>query len=187
MPGRPTSGQGGLDSFDDLRCVRLHGRREAGDDLAVAVHEELLEVPLHQAWQDAVLELGELRVERVLVLAPDVGLGCQRERHAEVALAEFDDLGVGPGLLSRELVARDAEDLEALIAELVVQRLEPGVLGRETALERHVYHQHHLPLEAAKVGLGAVDESQGNGVQSGHGRVLADVGGPKQGSGTGPQ
>src|SRR6478752_5055105 len=156
-PGPVESVQCGLNSLDDLRRVRLNGGRKAGDDLAVAVHEELLEVPLHQAGQDSRLEFRELGVERVLVLTPDVGLDRQREGHPEIALAKLGNLGVAAGLLPGELVARDAEDLEALAAELVVQRLETSVLGRETALGRHVDPQNHFAPESAKISLGPVD------------------------------
>lgn len=128
------SGERILNGGQDLRCVRLHGRREAGHHNAVAVYQELLEVPLDEAGQRAVLEPGELGVERVLVLAADIGLGGQRERHAEVALAELGDLVVAARFLPGELVAGDTKDLKALVAELSVEQFKAGVLRREAAL-----------------------------------------------------
>src|SRR5262249_7725698 len=58
-------------------------------------------------------------------------------------------------LLATELVAREAEDREALPRQLVVQLLEPGVLRREAALAGDIHHQRHRAAIVAQIGGGA--------------------------------
>src|SRR6476661_9669995 len=145
------SGERQADRFDDLRRVGLDGGGEAGDNLAVAVYQELLKIPFHEPRQQSLLEAGQPGVQRMLVPAPHIRLGGERKSHAEVALAELGDFGVGSGLLPGELVAGDAEYREAFLAELVVERLQPGVLRRKAALGGHVYDQYDLAPESAKV------------------------------------
>ena len=70
-----------------------------------------------------------------------------READAVVDLAEALDLVVGAGLLGAELVAGEADDLEVvrvLPLDVLVQLLEPAVLGREAALGRGVDDEHDL-------------------------------------------
>src|SRR6476620_128571 len=169
------SGERLADSLDDLRRVRLDGGGEAVDDLAVAVYQELLKIPLHEPRQQSLLKAGQPGVQRMLVPATDIRLGGERKSHAEVALAELGDFGVGSGLLPGELVAGDAEDREAFLAELVVERLQPGVLRRKAALGGHVYDQYDLAPESAKVRFGAVVEGQRDGMQGCHGWVSSRV------------
>ena len=67
--------QRGLNGLDDLGCIGLGTRAEAGDHLAVGADEELLEVPLHVAGlARGVGGLGERGIQRVAVIAVDVGL-----------------------------------------------------------------------------------------------------------------
>ena len=71
----------------------LDHRREAGDDLAVAADEELLEVPADVAG--VALGVGgrrELLVQRVAVVAVHLDLLGERERHVVVGAAERLDL-----------------------------------------------------------------------------------------------
>lgn len=72
-----------------------------------------------------------------------------READAVVDLAEVLDLVVGAGLLGAELVAGEADNLElvrVLLLDLVVQGLEPAVLGGEAALGGGVDDEHDLAL-----------------------------------------
>ncbi len=81
----------------------------------------------------------------------DLGLGGQRKRYTEVAFADFGDLGVGGRFLPGKLVAGHSKDSEALLSEVVVQHLKPGVVRGKTTLGGDVHHQHHLALEAAEI------------------------------------
>lgn len=147
----------------DLGVDRLGGRRRrpAVDDLALAVDQELLKVPLYThpvvspsssplapstphrkqthldagEAEDAGLLALEPLVDLVRGVAVDVGLGHEGEGDAVVELAELRDLLVVLGLLPAELVAREAEDDEALLLVLVVQRLQALVLRREPAVQ----------------------------------------------------
>ena len=114
--------------------------------------------------------------ERVRVVAVDVDLGEQRERDAEVALAEALDLGLVPGLLVAELVAREAEHGEALVGVLVLQLLQALVLRREAALRGGVDDEHHLPVVRREVDLGAVDAGGREVGEVRHGRSLPESG-----------
>jgi hypothetical protein len=63
------------------------------------------------------------------------------------------------GLLMAELVARKAEDLERLIGETAVQRLQPGVLAGEAAFGRRVDDQQGLtakPVEGDRLAVEAL-------------------------------
>ena len=93
----------------------------ARDDLAVAPDEELGEVPLDPAAEQALLLALEPAEERVGVVAVDVDLGEHRERHAVVDLAELADLVLGARLLRAELVAREAEHDQALVVQVLVE------------------------------------------------------------------
>src|SRR6478752_2812160 len=161
--------QRGPDSFDDLGGIRRHRGDKTCSDGPVASDQKLLKVPLHLLRESSGPEFCQLSIERVLIPAMDIGLGGQRKRHTEVAFAEFGDFGVDGWFLPGKLVTRNSKDSEALLPELVVQRLHPGVLRGETTPGGDVYHQHHLALEAAEISGRSVDEGQGNGVQSGHG------------------
>ena len=93
------------------------------------------------------------------VTAIDVDLGEQRELHPEVALAERADLLICARLLVRELITREPEHHETLVAELLVQLLQPRVLRGETAFARGVHHQDDLPRVVGEVLLAPVEQA----------------------------
>src|SRR5262249_37534782 len=141
--GTPGFGPPGLESGGELVLDRPAERRVLGRDLGpeardhgtVGRHQELLEVPLHVAGLAiGVGLLGELVVDRVPLGAVDVDLLEERERHAVGRVAELADLLRSPRLLAHELVAREAEHLEAAVGVLVVQLLQARVLRCEAAL-----------------------------------------------------
>jgi hypothetical protein len=74
----------------------------------------------------------------------DLDLLRHREGHAVGGGAELGDLLGGAGLLTHELVARDADHGEPALGVLLVQRLERAVLRREPALAGDVHHQSRL-------------------------------------------
>ena len=98
------------------------------------------------------------------VVAVDVDLGEHREGHAVVDLAELADLLLGAGLLAAELVAREAEHDEALVVQVLVERLEALVLGGEAAGARRVDDEDDL---AGVVGEVALLAGQGRGGEVG--------------------
>lgn len=112
------------------------------------VDEELLEVPLDAfEAQHAGLLVLEVLVHGVRVVAVDVHLFHDGERHAVVELAELADLLVRAALLVAELVAGEPDDLEALVVVALVELLELLVLRREAALGRDVDDEHHLAFQ----------------------------------------
>src|SRR5690606_14238733 len=102
----------------------------------------------------------------------DVDLGEHRERHPVVALAELRDLLLVAGLLVAELVAREAEDDQALLAIGVLQLLQALVLRGEPALAGGVDDQHHLAGVRREVGVGAVDRGGVEVAEGSHGSSL---------------
>src|SRR4051812_1784275 len=125
------------------------GGAVALEDGAVLADQELGEVPLDRVSEDAALLLAQPGEQGVRIVAVDVDLLEHREAHAVVALAEGADLLVAARVLAAELVAREAEDHEALVGVLLVQLLQTLELGRETALRGGVDDERHL----ARVGL----------------------------------
>src|SRR5215218_4877699 len=125
-PDAPTGALGGEEGLDVALDVLGSGRRAVAlDDVALGVDQELGEVPLDlgAAEQPGLLGL-EPPVERVRVVAVDLDLGEQRERHAVVALAERGGLLVGIGVLVAELVTREAQHDEPAVDVLLVDLLE---------------------------------------------------------------
>ena len=86
----------------------------------------------------------------------DGDLGGEREGHPVVDLAELLDLAVVTGLLMHELVAGKAEDDQALVAVLLVERLQPVVLRGEPAPAGRVDDQDGFAREVAQLHLLAV-------------------------------
>jgi hypothetical protein len=102
--------------------------------------------------------------------AVDVDLREHREGDAVIELAELLDLLLAAWLLAAELVAREAEHLEALAVQLAVELLEALVLRREAALACRVDDQEHLALVARELDRLAVDVVDGDVVEARHGR-----------------
>src|SRR4030095_15377884 len=112
---------------------------------------------------------GEPRVEGMAARAVHVDLREERERYAVGERAELLHLLVGAGLLARELVAREAEHLEAAPALRLVEFLETLVLRRQAALRRDVHDERDLARVVAQLGVVAEDVARGEVVQSRHG------------------
>ena len=158
-----------------LDVLRSRGGSVALDDSAVAVDEELGEVPkdvtiLLHTLADALEEFpGGLGLQSAIFLggslslevleygfsigAVDIGLGHQREGHAVVQAAELSDLVIGAGLLSGELVAREADDHETLVLIFLIKGLQAVVLRGETALGCCVDYHQNLAFKLGEVNL----------------------------------
>src|SRR6185295_15878535 len=117
-----------------LDALRLVCRAITSHDFTAGVDEELGEVPLDGfgAEYSGLLALEPL-IQRVRTGAVHIDFREQRKRHVVVQRAKALDLGCVARLLVAELVAREAEHLEAAGSKLAVQSLEPRVLRRETA------------------------------------------------------
>src|ERR1017187_389686 len=126
---------GGQRRFDVAlqRARRIVGRI-ALDDLAVLADEKLGEVPLDRfRAEDSRGLCGEPLPQRMCLVAVDVDLAHHRKADAVVDLTKGRDLVVRSRVLRAELVARKAEQHEALVAVLFPQLFEPGELRRESA------------------------------------------------------
>src|SRR6185503_3415053 len=96
-----------------------------------------------------------------------------RESDVVLLRAELPDLLVGARLLMAELVGWEAQHDEAFILVLAVQRLEPGVLRRISALARDVHDEQCLPFIAAERRPLAVDRGDLDVVDRCHRREAA--------------
>jgi hypothetical protein len=122
--------------------------------VSVPADQEFLEIPLDalHAHESRLLFLEPL-VQRVRVVAVDVDLLHDGEADAIVDLAEVLNVIVGAGLLATELVAGKAEDdkiIRMRLLDLVVERLETGILWREAALRGGVDDEDDLALVLIK-------------------------------------
>ena len=142
-----------LDIFLDV--FGRGGGRKAFDDRAVAVDEEIGEVPLDVALlRDTLadsLEKGgsSLGLEAVVlfgrglllhifkngfsVWSINLAFGHQREGDSVIEAAEFRNLPVRTRFLAGELVAREADNHQPLLLVLLIEGLQPVILRGETA------------------------------------------------------
>ncbi|MNR33462.1 hypothetical protein D3C85_1511360 [compost metagenome] len=77
----------------------------------------------------------------------DFQLAGQRKGHAIVEAAEILDFLLGPRFLPGKLVARQAQDAEALGLELLIEVFQRRVLRGQAAFGGDVDHQYDLALE----------------------------------------
>lgn len=134
------------------QVLRLGGRTEALDHLAVAADEELGEVPLDALGpQQARRLFFQLHEQWMGIAAIDVDLLEQREADTEVQLAEFGNRPFVTGLLLAELVARKAQYHQALVLVLLPELLQALVLRGEAAFAGGVDHEDGL---AGEIGQG---------------------------------
>ena len=83
----------------------------SGDNLSRAIHQILLEIPLHLAWKRALLS--EIAVERMYVVAFYADLAKQWKRQTILGEAEIFDLRIRPWFLLPEVVRGERQDLKA--------------------------------------------------------------------------
>lgn len=106
---------------------------EAGEDFAVAADEEFAEVPFGVAGEFG-FGAAEGFVEGGLLFAFDVDFVHEGEGDFVGQGAEGLDFRNGAGFLAAEVIAGEAEDGEALIAEALLEGFEAGVLRGVAAL-----------------------------------------------------
>src|SRR5215469_8420788 len=126
--------QVGLDGVNELGRLRCRQRTEARDHCAVGPHQELLEVPLDVSG--LTLSIGshrQLVIDRVPAWPVDLDLLEHRETDPVCRRAELGDLLSAAGLLTAELVAREAHDGEPAVGVALVQRFQACVLRCEAA------------------------------------------------------
>ena len=121
--------------FDSvLKLLGLCSGGVAAGDVAVAVDEELSEVPFDALRPEEAGAGGlEVLVERVGFGAVDFYFGEERECDVVLQAAEVFDFVGAAGFLVAELVAGEGEDCEASFAVFAVEGFEAGVLGSEAA------------------------------------------------------
>jgi len=130
---------------DHLISERIGPASEGGHELSFLVDEKLVEIPSNAVVADAVeFFLSQPSVDGVLFVAFDIHLGHHLKAHAVVACAEFSDVRGAAWLLTAKLVAREAEDDQALIGVALVKFFERLVLRGVTALGCGVHHQNAL-------------------------------------------
>ena len=91
----------------------------------------------------------------------------ERKSHIVFGGAELFDLRVRAGFLPAKLVARKAENDEALIFVFLINGFEIFVLRRETAFGCDVDNQYHLALAGAERGVLAVNVFDGDVINTG--------------------
>ena len=152
-------------------CRRCNGRLETCNDLALAVDEELREVPLDSVARKVLRKVFLQRVrqhfgqrvrgvkalkallrrqilkEWLRRIAPHIPLFEDGERNTIVQAAELLHLIVCARLLSCKLVAREAQNLKPLRLILRIECLQLLELRRKSALARRV---HESPSEKGR-------------------------------------
>ena len=144
------------------------------DDVAVAVDQELCEIPLDVAWflgacqtvlGEQFTQFGDFRlgrivlrscsleelVDRIGVRSVHLDLGKLIERCIVLERAELVDFVIAPRRLVSKLVAREVEYLKPLVVVLGVELFKPRVLRREATARGGVDDQEHLALERCDV------------------------------------
>ena len=135
-------------SFDILlNAVRLSGGSVSIDGNAVLSDQELGEVPLDpiHAHESALLRLEPL-VQRISGIAVHVDL-CKDVPFHFVLDQELLNVDRTSGLLVVKLVARESQDLQTAIFELVVHLVQLLVVClRQAAVRGHVHDQDRMTL-----------------------------------------
>jgi hypothetical protein len=174
---------GVLEQFGHARSDVL-GRGHGGepcDDVALAVDEELLEVP-RDVGRVGCLRL-EPRVELARTVAVDLDLREQGEGAVVLRGRELEDLGVSARFLRTELVAREPQDGEALVLVVFVERTQTCVLRGEASSARNVDDEQDRAGVVAEVHGVAGDRRHREVMDVCHGRTLSDTRAPRTKSG----
>ena len=135
---------------------RRYLRVEALDHLTILVHQELGEIPA-DIFRTVIVRL--LRLEPFIqiggVRPVHLDLGEQGEVHIVLGGGEFEDLVIGARFLGAELIARKAENGDAVTFRL--EGTQTCVLRREASLAGEVDDQHRLVAEIRKADIVAAN------------------------------
>src|SRR5215472_5149121 len=154
-----------LDRFGQFFRIWSDLGLKALDHLAIAIDQELGEVPLDVSGDTTSGLLGEVCVQGRLIGTLHGNLGEHRETHVVLPRAESLDFGIRAGLLGSEVVRREAKDDESLIFVLFVDRFQCAVLWCEAALAGDVYDEHDLALVVAQRGRLAINRIESETVK----------------------
>ena len=134
-------------SFDLVReGKRVGPRLKVVHDLALLIEKELSKVPRNYLsllffFIEKFAVAAKVAIDRMSVGIIHIDLGHEFELGVHVVLSERFDLSISARLLTHELIAREGEDLESSIAELLVQLVQlPVVLRRQTSLGGHIHN-----------------------------------------------
>ena len=136
-----------LDLLDDLFVRRKHAWIPLGQHGAVPTDQVLLEVPGNLTGNGFMGMVGEILVQRDLVVALHGDLGEHVERDLLAGPAELFDFLVGSRFLLPEVVGRERENAKTLTFVLLVDRLQTGVrFVGESSLAGDVDDQQYITL-----------------------------------------
>ena len=155
-----------------MRCDFLgrDGGAEPLDDVAIAVHEELLEVPGDGARVSVAGLFGaEPLIQVARAIAVDFDPAEDREGGVVLRRGELEDLGIGARLLLGELIARERKDAETVGAVLFMKCTQTCVLGRQPSEARNVDDETHRVAVRLEVDVFTGDGLHGEFVHVGHG------------------
>ncbi len=140
------------------------------DDVAIAVDQELLEVPGDVARVSvAGLFSAEPLIQLARAVAVDFDLAEDGEGGVVLGGRELEDLGIGARLLLSELIARERKDAETVGAVLFMKRTQTCVLRRQPSEARNVDDETHRVAEGLEVDVFTGDGLHGEFVHVGHG------------------
>jgi exopolysaccharide production protein ExoQ len=167
-----------LDGSRNLGRVGSDGRFEAFHRLAVAVEQKLGKVPLDVAANLRVHRLiRQEGVERRLIFTQYTDLGHHGKSHVVLVAAERFDLRIGARLLRSEVIGRNADDHQAAVLVLFIERFQAGVLRSVAAFAGDVHQKKNLAPVATQADRRAIDGLQGKAVNALRRYGHADPGG----------
>ena len=141
-------------------------RAEAANDLAIAVDEELFEVP-GDVGSITLLRL-QPGVQLACAITVDLDLGEHRKCGVVLRRGELEDLGIGAGLLQTELVTREPENDETGCLVVFVERTQTCVLRREASIAGEVDDEADLAAVFVEAHRLPRDRRHGDVVEVGH-------------------
>jgi hypothetical protein len=130
----------------------LRRRREELDNLALRIDEKFGKVPGNDFGCSglSIIELTvvpEIDEERMSLFSIDLNLLHHRELNIEILFCEFLNLLRGAIFLTKELVARESEDFEAIVSpSLMGLDHFPVVVRGKSSLASNIDHHDEFPI-----------------------------------------
>src|SRR5262245_32035246 len=165
--GRLLAAERPFDRRDDAWVGRLDLGREGRRHVPVTADQVLVEIPARQLERP--LDCRPF-VERVRIGAAALGLGGERERHAEGLIGRAGDLVGAARLLAAKVIRRHADDHQPARAKARPQLLQAGILRREATARGRVDDEDRLAGVLDQPDLTAIEPGKGEriGGDAGH-------------------